>query len=164
MLFFRLIVSCDYDDEDELAVSPTTRDSQLMLPNKAVEMIKHQGDYKKEDLKKYTFKENGSHKNVELKESSDGVEATDDSHKLKQTHSQALMNSTLLHSLPKYIFQSDHDRLERVKDIMKDLKGNRNQSSESLSELINNDCEVSEYPIEYYENQQHAIHRHMSIK
>lgn len=79
---------------------------------------------------------------------------------LKQTISQAMMNSNLLNSLPKYIFQSDHARLASVKNILKESKEQQNREEN----LTNNFGEVSEYPIEFYEHQQHAIERHMSIK
>lgn len=81
---------------------------------------------------------------------------------LKQTVSQAMMNSNLLNSLPKYIFQSEHSRLKSVTSILKEVK--EQQSRDAALQSITDQCEVSEYPIEFYENQQHAIERHMSIK
>lgn len=68
-----------------------------------------------------------------------------------------MMNSNLLNSLPKYIFQSEHERLTSVNNIIKDLK--EQQDREHMVA-----CEVSEYPIEYIENQAHVINRHISIK
>lgn len=73
-----------------------------------------------------------------------------------------MMNSHLLNSLPKYIFQTDHARLTSVANILKEVK--EQQSRDGALNTINDLGEVSEYPIEFYENQQHAIERHMSIK
>jgi hypothetical protein len=81
---------------------------------------------------------------------------------LKETISQAMMNSNLLNSLPKYIFQSEHSRLKSVTSILKEVK--EQQSRDAALQSTTSECEVSEYPIEFYENQQHAIERHMSIK
>lgn len=73
-----------------------------------------------------------------------------------------MMNSNLFNSLPKYIFQSDHERLSRVTNIIKDLK--EQQARESSADLNFDAGEVSEYPIEFIENQAHVINRHMNIK
>jgi hypothetical protein len=83
---------------------------------------------------------------------------------IKTTLSQAMMNSNLYQSLPKYIFQSEHAPLERVKDILNEVKEQQNRESDIINTTTNGDYEVSEYPIEMYEHQQHAIERHMSIK
>lgn len=80
---------------------------------------------------------------------------------LKVTLSQAMMNSNLLNQLPKYIFQSEHERLKSVKHILDEVK---EQQSRDNDPLASSGGEVSEYPIEYYEHQQHALQRHMSIK
>lgn len=82
---------------------------------------------------------------------------------LKQTYSEAMMNSQLLNSLPKYIFQSNHARLTSVTPFINEIKEQKNLDGSSASFPISND-EVSEYPIEIIENQKHAIERHMSIK
>jgi hypothetical protein len=59
-----------------------------------------------------------------------------------------------LNSLPKYIFESDHSQLKSVESVLKKI------SSDAFD-----DCgEVSEYPIEYYENQEHAIQRNISVR
>ena len=83
-------------------------------------------------------------------------------HGLKQTFSEATMNSHLLNSLPKYIFQTDHAALKSVANIINEVK--EQQSRDAAMNIIDSECEVSEYPIEFIENQQHAIQRHMSIK
>ena len=84
---------------------------------------------------------------------------------IKTTLSQAMMNSNLYQSLPKYIFQSEHAPLERVKDILNEVKEQQNRESQDIHTVGSGDYgEVSEYPIEMYEHQQHAIERHMSIK
>ena len=70
------------------------------------------------------------------------------------------MNFDALNSLPNYIFESNHNDLESVENIMKQVKLQENHDIE----LCKTDYEVSEYPIEYYENQQHAIERHMKKK
>lgn len=83
---------------------------------------------------------------------------------LKPTLSQAMMNSNLLNSLPKYIFQSDHEQLTSVNKYIQDLKEQQaahNSSTADLNEL-GSACEVSEYPIEFIENQAHVINRHIS--
>ena len=77
-----------------------------------------------------------------------------------------MMNSNLLTSLPKYIFQSEHERLTSVKNILNDLKEQQARESANnagADELLNGG-EVSEYPIEHIENQAHVIHRHLNIK
>ena len=81
---------------------------------------------------------------------------------LKPTLSQAMMNSNLYQSLPKYIFQSEHAPLGKVNEILNEVKEQQNRDSEI--HIVNGDYEVAEYPIEMYEHQQHAIERHMSIK
>ncbi len=60
-----------------------------------------------------------------------------------------------LNSLPKYIFETDHTQLKSVDSILKKIQ---------LTEPFDDCGEVSEYPIEYYENQQHAIERQMSVR
>ena len=80
---------------------------------------------------------------------------------LKQTHSEAMMNSHLLNSLPKYIFQTDHSSLKSVKNILKEVEEQQRREDNGLLGGI---TEVSEYPIELYEHREHAIERHMSIK
>ena len=82
---------------------------------------------------------------------------------LKHTLSQAMMNSTLLHSLPKYIFQSEHSRLKSVTSILKEVKEQQSRDA-ALQQAANTEFEVSEYPIEYYEHQQHAIERQLNSK
>lgn len=82
---------------------------------------------------------------------------------LKQTYSEAMMNSQLLNSLPKYIFQSNHARLTSVTPFINEIKEQKNLDGSSADFQKSND-EVSEYPIELIENQKHAIERHMSIK
>ena len=72
-----------------------------------------------------------------------------------------MMNSNHLNQLPKYIFQSEHDRLKSVKHILQEVQEKQNRENDPLE---NGGGEVSEYPIEYYEHQQHALQRHMSIK
>jgi hypothetical protein len=87
---------------------------------------------------------------------------TEKASSLKQTHSEAMMNSHLLNSLPKYIFQTDHgSKLKSVKSILKEVEEQQNREENGVSFGLS---EVSEYPIELYEHQQHAIERHMSIK
>lgn len=82
---------------------------------------------------------------------------------LKKTYSEAMMNSQLLNSLPKYIFQSNHARLTSVTPFINEIKEQKNLDGSSANFQIPSD-EVSEYPIEILENQKHAIERHMSIK
>lgn len=90
-------------------------------------------------------------------------EKTGDSNSLKPTFSQAMLSSNLYNSLPKYIFQSEHAPLDKVKEILDEVKEQQNRDSEV--HMVNGvGYEVAEYPIEMYENQQHAIERHMSIK
>ncbi len=60
----------------------------------------------------------------------------------------------LLNILPKYIFDAEHSKLKSVDSIIKSI----HEHDATL-----HTGEVSEYPIEYYENQQHAIQRHMNI-
>ena len=72
-----------------------------------------------------------------------------------------MMNSHLLNSLPKYIFQTDHSSLKCVKSILKEVQEQQNREDNGVNFGLS---EVSEYPIELYEHQQHAIERHMSIK
>lgn len=130
--------------------------------------MKHNGEFKKENLKKYQNSNNGmtssdeDQANVNLQEPkrTNGDYQTP----LKTTLSQAMMNSNLLNSLPKYIFQTDHSRLTSVNNIIKDIKEQQQQSHETVVDLANGGCEVSEYPIEFIENQAHAINRHISIK
>jgi hypothetical protein len=83
-------------------------------------------------------------------------------HTLKPTLSEAMMNSNLLQSLPKYIFQSDHEPLKSVKSILR--KAKEDQAKDETPDIVNNGYELPEYPIEIYEHQQHALQRHMSIK
>lgn len=74
-----------------------------------------------------------------------------------------MLSSNLYNSLPKYIFQSEHAPLDKVKEILDEVKEQQNRDSEV--HMVNGvGYEVAEYPIEMYENQQHAIERHMSIK
>lgn len=67
---------------------------------------------------------------------------------------ETIMNSDAFNSLP------NHNGLECIENIMKQVKLQENHDIE----LCKTDYEVSEYPIEYYENQQHAIERHMKKK
>jgi hypothetical protein len=83
--------------------------------------------------------------------------------KLKPSKSQAMMNSNLLHSLPKYIFQSEHSGLKSAESLVKKVK-EQQTSKDDPTVGAESECEVSEYPIEFYENQQHAIERHMKKK
>lgn len=76
---------------------------------------------------------------------------------LKPTFSQITMNSHLFNNLPKYIFQSEHAALKSV------AKFKDQQKNDPLNHL-NLGYEVSEYPIEMIESQQHALERHMSIR
>jgi hypothetical protein len=69
------------------------------------------------------------------------------------------MNSNLLNSFPQYIFQNEHERLESVNKIIEEQKKNDDESR-----LETASCEVSEYPIEFYQNQQHIIDKYMSNK
>ena len=78
---------------------------------------------------------------------------------LKPTLSEAMMKSNLYQSLPKYIFQTEHAPLKMVNNILHNV-----QEQQTKESMISDPCEVSEYPIEIYEHQQHAIERHMSIK
>lgn len=90
--------------------------------------------------------------------------STENDSGLKPTLSQAMMNSHLLQALPKYIFQSDHESLKSVNNILKEVKEQQNRD-DRIGNIGNiGGGEVSEYPIEHYEHQQHAIERHMSIK
>ncbi len=84
------------------------------------------------------------------------------SYTLKPTISEAMMNSNLLQSLPKYIFQSEHEPLKSVKSILK--KAKEDQAKDETPDIVNSAYEPPEYPIEIYEHQQHALQRHMSIK
>lgn len=59
-----------------------------------------------------------------------------------------------LNSLPKYIFDSDHSQLKSVETILKKI---------SL-ETFDDSGEVSEYPIEIFENQEHEIQRSISVR
>ena len=83
--------------------------------------------------------------------------------KLKPSKSQAMMNSNLLHSLPKYIFQSNHSGLKSAERLVKKVK-EQQTSKDDATVGAESEFEVSEYPIEFYENQQHAIERHMKKK
>jgi hypothetical protein len=65
------------------------------------------------------------------------------------------MNTNSLNSLPQYIFQNKHDCLENVNQIIE------NQNDNSLE---NKSSEVSEYPIEFYQNQQHVVNKYLSSK
>jgi hypothetical protein len=79
---------------------------------------------------------------------------------LKSTPSQTMLNSNLLNQLPHYIFQSDHASLKSVKNFLNEVKMQNNPDAA----LNNSNYELSDYPIEYIENQLHAIERHMSIR
>jgi hypothetical protein len=68
------------------------------------------------------------------------------------------MDSYFLNSLSK--FESNHNELESVKNIIKEIKSKENHDIE----LSKTDFEAPEYPIENYENQQHAIERHIKKK
>lgn len=88
-----------------------------------------------------------------------GSNGTEINNRLRPTLSQAMMNSNLLNSLPKYIFQSDHEQLTSVNKYIQDLK---DQEARESSAGLNAACEVSEYPIEFIEHQAHVINRHIS--
>ena len=83
---------------------------------------------------------------------------------LKPTFSQTTMNSHILNSLPKYIFQTDHAALKSVTNILNELKEQLSRDEDFDQISTPTIYEVSEYPIAFIENQQHAIQRHMSIK
>lgn len=151
-----------------------------------METLKHDGEYRKEDLKNLATATVAAAASLQDRTSSNvllsnGNNYHDDNNNeeriigednrisgnsggggstLRPTLSQAMMNSNLLNSLPKYIFQSDHERLTSVNEIIKDLK----EQQERQQNLTDTACEVSEYPIEYIENQAHVIKRHMNIK
>lgn len=67
-----------------------------------------------------------------------------------------MMNSNLYQSLPKYIFQTEHAPLTMVNNILHNV-----QEKQAKESMINDAGEVSEYPIEIYEHQQHAIEQLM---
>ncbi|CAF0741436.1 unnamed protein product [Brachionus calyciflorus] len=138
--------SCDFDsDESELSNKSSSENMQNISSNS-------------EELDEV--------KNLEIHDQhNNGHNGTNGKHNgsnggLKQTYSEAMMNSQLLNSLPKYIFQSNHARLTSVTPFINEIK--EQQNLELNDKAI--DGEVSEYPIELIESQQHAIERHMSIK
>jgi hypothetical protein len=71
-----------------------------------------------------------------------------------ESNSNKEKRTQLLNTLPKYIFDAEHSKLKSVDSIIKNIQ----EYDTSL-----HTGEVSEYPIEYYENQKHAIERHMNI-
>jgi hypothetical protein len=83
---------------------------------------------------------------------------------MKPTFSETTMNSHLLNALPKYIFQTDHAALKSVSTIIKEVKEKQSREEADSLNRVNSEYEVGEYPIEFLENQQHAIERHMSIR
>lgn len=71
------------------------------------------------------------------------------------------------HALNKTICFMD-DRYSRLKSVEKVLALNKQAERDgdlatNFEDLVN-EAEVSEYPIEYYENQQHEIERQMSVR
>ena len=64
--------------------------------------------------------------------------------------------------MSKYVFQSNNyqEELEKLDDMNNEVKFIENIEEACTSK----DCEVSEYPIEFYENQQHAVERHIKNK
>lgn len=95
-------------------------------------------------------------------ETTEDIKRDTSNNSLKETFSQAMLNSELYQSLPKYIFQSDHKPLTKVKSIYDETKVQQQRELEMDDSL--GDCELSEYPIEHIEQQEHAFKRQMSIK
>ena len=108
-----------------------------------------------------TFNEDDDELNAIRDGNNNPVEAGNPpAHSMRETLSQAMLNSNLYQSLPKYIFQSEHEPLQLIKDLYEESKQQQNKGIE----MDNGDCELSEYPIEFIEQQQHALQRQMSIK
>lgn len=147
--------------ENELAIDPSSSASSLSTPVR----ISNNGRGGISDSEETL----GANAKSIRKSSSKPIGINGSSHagsenRLKPTLSQAMMNSNLLNSLPKYIFQSDHEQLTSVNKYIQDLKDQHgNDSSADLNSAdLNSACEVSEYPIEFIENQAHVINRHIS--
>lgn len=85
-------------------------------------------------------------------EKSNGTNVVDD--KANNNNQNENSSKYPLNSLPKYIFEANLDKLKSVDKILK----------QTGTERLNDCGEVSDYPIEYYERQQQAIERHMSVR
>lgn len=90
------------------------------------------------------------------------IQKSNSTHTLKETFSEAMMHSNLYQSLPKYIFQNEHETLKKVKSHYDEAKVQQEREIEMENDMINFD--LSEYPIQMIEEQQKALHRQMSIK
>jgi hypothetical protein len=73
-----------------------------------------------------------------------------------------MMHSNLYQSLPKYIFQHEHETLKKLKSHYDEAKVQQEREIEMDNDLINFD--LSEYPIQMIEEQQKALQRQMSLK
>lgn len=66
------------------------------------------------------------------------------------------MNSNILNSLPQYIFQNEHDKLDSINKL--EMK---NDDDVTLN-MANS--ELSEYPIEIHQNQEHIVNKYINNK
>jgi len=103
-----------------------------------------------------------NHDTVTHKPECENIDLNNSVNSLKETFSQAMLNSELYQSLPKYIFQSDHKPLELVRKVYDETRVQQQREIDMDSSLT--DCEISEYPIEYIEQQEHALKRQMNLK
>jgi len=104
------------------------------------------------------------HPIIPTKTDTEIVHKSNSSQGLKETFSQAMLHSDLYQSLPKYIFQSDHQPLQRVKTIYDEAKCQQQREIEIDESFGDSDCGLSEYPIEHIEQQEKALKRQMSSK
>ncbi len=99
---------------------------------------------------------------IKAKLETEDISLNNSASSLKETFSQAMLHSELYQSLPKYIFQSEHKPLERVKKVYEETRVQQQRELDMDSSM--GDCELSEYPIEHIEQQEHALQRQLSIK
>lgn len=92
------------------------------------------------------------------------IHKSDSSSGLKETFSQAVLHSDLYQSLPKYIFQSEHEPLQRVKSHYDEAKVQQEREIEMGDNIDMRHYDDTDYPIEHIENQQKKFIRQMSIK
>jgi hypothetical protein len=161
--FKQLKVSCKFDDEEE-----EEKQEEFIKNRRKKNMeLKHDTDESSNDEGSTLSSSDSSAAVGEaLDEPQSSIqnlslEAQKNNNKtMKPTLSQSTMNSHLFNSLPKYIFQSTHAALKSVNSILEEAKEQqRREAAINASEV-----ESMEYPIEYIENQQHALQRHLSIK